>query len=78
MAYVLIGWIALKLGVETVEQVGEVYHLPWHAGMPAWLFWAGMGLIALFGGLLALRRPAVSEAVAEADARAVRRDLDRG
>ncbi|GBF07878.1 integral membrane protein TerC [Deinococcus aerius] len=77
VAYVLIGWIAVKLAVETVEQVGEVYHLAWHVGMPSWLFWTGMGLIAGLGGLLATRRPAVSEAVAEADVRAVRRELDR-
>lgn len=77
VAYVLIGWIALKLGIETVEQVSEVYHLSWHAAMPSWIFWAGMGLIALLGSLFALRRPAVSGAVAEADARAIRQDLDR-
>lgn len=77
VAYILIGWIAVKLAVETVEQVSEVYHLSWHAAMPSWLFWTGMALIAGLGSLLATHRPAVSVAVAEADAQALRRDLDR-
>lgn len=76
VAYILIGWIALKLGIETVEQVSEVYELGWHVMMPSWLFWTGMGLIAVVGGLFAMRRAAVSEAVAEADAQTIRRDLD--
>lgn len=76
VAYILIGWIAIKLGIETVEQVSEVYELGWRVMMPPWLFWAGMGVIAVAGGLMAMRRPALSDAAAGADARAIRRELD--
>lgn len=76
VAYILIGWIAMKLGIETVEQVSEVYHLGWHVMMPSWLFWTGMGVIAGVGSLIAVRRPARSDEVAEADAKTIRRELD--
>ena len=72
VAYVLIGWIAFKLGVETVEQVSELYGLGWNVHLPSWLFWSGMALIAGLGGGMALRRPAISEA------REVREELDEG
>ncbi|MFC4639062.1 TerC family protein [Deinococcus hohokamensis] len=77
VAYVLIGWIALKLGIETVEQVSEVYHLGWHVEMPAWLFWTGMGLIAGLGGVFATRRAARTEAQAEQDVREIVQDLNQ-
>ncbi len=76
VAYFLIGWIAFKLGVETVEQVSALYDLGWHVFLPGWLFWSGMALIAGVGGLLAVRRPAMSEASGEAGARRVREALD--
>lgn len=62
VAYALVGWIAVKLGIETVEAARE--HFPWlpHAALPAWLFWAGMGLIAVVGTALAIRFQRRSEA----------------
>lgn len=69
VAYILIAWIAIKLGIETVEQVSEVYHLGWHVQMPSWIFWTGMGLIAVVGSLFATRKAAHSEAEAEAHVR---------
>lgn len=77
VAYVLIGWIALKLGIETVEQVSEVYHLGWHVEMPAWLFWTGMGLIAGLGTVYATRKAARTEAQAEADVREITEDINQ-
>lgn len=76
VAYVLIGWIALKLGIETVEQVSETYHLGWHAAMPPALFWGGMALIAGVGTVLATRKANRSEAEAEGDVREVVQNLN--
>lgn len=77
VAYVLIGWIAIKLGIETVEQVSEVYHLGWHVMMPAWLFWTGMALIAGLGGVFATRKAARTEAEAEQDVREIVHHLNQ-
>jgi YkoY family integral membrane protein len=50
-AYLLVGWIGIKLGLETVNQIltGQLEHGPYL--IPAWLFWPVM-LIILVGGLL--------------------------
>ena len=77
VAYVLIGWIALKLGIETVEQVSEVYHLGWHVQMPPLLFWGGMALIAGLGTVFATRKAARTEAQAEGHVREIVEDLNR-
>jgi YkoY family integral membrane protein len=50
-AYLLVGWIGIKLGLETVNQIltGQLEHGPYL--IPPWLFWSVM-LIILVGGLL--------------------------
>ena len=65
VAYALVGWIAVKLGVETLEAAHEVYSwVPtWH--MPPALFWGVMAAIAIIGSFLATRKPAMSDAEAE-------------
>lgn len=56
VAYILIGWIAIKLGVETLEQISEVYDLGWKINMPPIVFWSGMALIAIVGSFFATRK----------------------
>ena len=65
VAYALVGWIAVKLGVETLEAAHEVYSwVPtWH--MPTPLFWGVMAAIAIIGSFLATRKPAMSDEEAE-------------
>ena len=77
VAYVLIGWIALKLGIETVEQVSELYHLGISAHMPPAVFWTGMALIAGVGTFIATRKAARSEVQADADVRAITEQRNR-
>lgn len=77
VAYILIAWIALKLGIETLEQVSEVYHLGWHIMMPGWLFWTGMGLIAGLGTLFATRQAARTAAQADVDVREIVEELNQ-
>lgn len=77
VAYILIGWIALKLGIETVEQVSEVYHLGLHVHMPPAIFWTGMGLIAGLGTLFATRKAARTEVEADTDVREMVEDLNQ-
>ncbi len=50
-AYLLVGWIGLKLGLETINQIvtGELEHGPFI--IPKWLFWPVM-IIIFVGGLL--------------------------
>ncbi|MCP2015366.1 YkoY family integral membrane protein [Deinococcus sp. HSC-46F16] len=68
VAYALVGWIAVKLGIETLEAAHE--HFPWVPTfhMPQALFWSVMAAIAVIGTFLATRKPAMSEAQAEAEA----------
>jgi YkoY family integral membrane protein len=77
VAYVLIGWIALKLGIETVEQVSELYHLDWNAHMPPAIFWTGMALIAGVGTFIATRKAARTDAQAAADVAAITEQRNR-
>lgn len=77
VAYILIAWIAIKLGIETIEQVNELYHLGLHVQMPSWLFWTGMGLIAGVGTVFATRQAARTEAQADADVRGLVEDLNQ-
>jgi predicted tellurium resistance membrane protein TerC len=52
-AYALVGWISIKLLVESYESwrhPGETVHL-----LPAWFFWAGIAAIAALGTTIALR-----------------------
>lgn len=53
VAYVLIGWIAIKLFVESYGMmIGE------HIEFPELIFWAGMAAIAILGTWYAMKRPA--------------------
>lgn len=64
-AYALVGWIAVKLGIETVEAASEAYGWGWHPHMPTWIFWTVMAAIAVAGTFVATRHPAMSDAEAE-------------
>lgn len=59
MAYVLIGWTAVKLGFATYENFRvAVQGLPREASLlPEWLFWSVLGVILIVGTVLALRHP---------------------
>ncbi|WP_412028701.1 TerC family protein [Deinococcus yunweiensis] len=76
VAYALVGWIAVKLGVETLEAAHEVY--PWvpTVHMAPVVFWGVMAAIAVIGTFLATRTPAMSEVDAEAKAEDVVRSFD--
>ncbi|PTA68702.1 TerC family protein [Deinococcus arcticus] len=76
VAYALVGWIAVKLGLETLEAAHEIYPaVPyWH--MPGPMFWGIMAAIAIIGSYLATRRPAMTDAAAEARAEAVVHEID--
>lgn len=52
VAYVLIGWISIKLFVESYGMMMGIEH-----EFPEWLFWSGMAAIALLGTLYAMRKP---------------------
>jgi len=57
-AYALVAWVAVKLGVETYEgMAGTVFHhhFPGPLLSPV-AFWIGMGLIFLFGSIIAFRK----------------------
>ncbi|UBV42347.1 TerC family protein [Deinococcus taeanensis] len=76
VAYALVGWIAVKLGVETLEAAHEVF--PWvpTVHMPTALFWGVMGAIAVIGTFLATRHPVMSDAEADARAQAIVHEMD--
>ena len=51
VAYLLVGWISVKLFIESYGMfVGDP-----HIEMHSWLFWTGMGTIAVGGTLNAIR-----------------------
>lgn len=76
VAYALVGWIAVKLGIETLEAAHEVYpNVPTFHLAPA-LFWGVMAAIALIGSYLATRKPAMSDAEATAKADAIVHHMD--
>jgi len=76
VAYALVGWIAVKLGLETLEAAHEVFPaVPyWH--MPTPVFWGVMAAIGIIGSFLATRTPAMSDEAAEAKADAVVHEID--
>lgn len=76
VAYALVGWIAVKLGIETLEAAHEVFPAVPTFHMPTPLFWGVMAAIAVIGSFLATRRPAMSEARAEVRAEQVVRRMD--
>jgi YkoY family integral membrane protein len=53
MAYGLVGWIAVKLGFRSFEMATGHTDVE----LPSWIFWSGMGLIAIGGTLWAILRP---------------------
>ncbi|GBF07879.1 integral membrane protein TerC [Deinococcus aerius] len=76
VAYALVGWIAVKLGVETLEAAHEVFPAVPTLHLPTPLFWGVMAAIAIIGSFIATRRPAMSEAEAEARAEAIVHRMD--
>lgn len=76
VAYALVGWIAVKLGVETLEAAHEIYPAVPALHIPSPLFWGVMAAIALIGSYLATRTPAMSDAQAGAEAERVTHQID--
>jgi YkoY family integral membrane protein len=62
MAYLLIGWISVKLFLSTYEMFSAaVLKKPLgHHLLPAWIFWTVMVLIMIGGGWYSLRHPQVT------------------
>ncbi len=80
MAYVLIGWIALKLGFASYQLFNEsvrgaTYPAGYHL-LPPWLFWTGMALIILGGALYARRHPSPDDPDLQRTARETSNELD--
>lgn len=65
VAYALVGWIAVKLGIETLEAAHEVYPAVPTFHMAPVVFWGVMATIAVVGSFLATRKPAMSDEEAE-------------
>ncbi|KQR04666.1 TerC family protein [Deinococcus sp. Leaf326] len=76
VAYALVGWIAVKLAVETLEAAHEVFPAVPTFHLPAVVFWGVMAAIGVIGSFLATRKPAMSDAAAEAKADAVVGEID--
>lgn len=76
VAYGLVGWIAVKLGVETLEAAHEVFPAVPTFHMPQPLFWTVMVAIAVIGTFIATRKPAMSEPAAERRAEAIVGEMD--
>ncbi len=62
-AYAMVAWVAVKLFVETYEGMDtSLFHHPHHGPLlPPFAFWIGMGLILLFGSLIAFRKQRKAE-----------------
>ncbi|MFD1731632.1 TerC family protein [Deinococcus malanensis] len=76
VAYALVGWIAVKLGIETLEAAHEVFPAVPTFHMPTVMFWGVMAAIAVIGSYLATRRPAMTDAQAAARAEAIVHHMD--
>lgn len=50
-AYLLVAWIALKLGLEIAHDLRFPEQAEGHGGMPPWLFWSVMGIL-FFGAFV--------------------------
>lgn len=66
VAYVLIGWTAVKLGFETYEnfRIAVLHEPPGEHLLPEWLFWTVLAAILVAGSYIALRKPAPKVATA--------------
>ena len=59
-AYILVGWIAVKLGAEIIHT--QMNPAVVHGGLPGWLFWSVMGIV-FFGGFIIKKKPAIESVV---------------
>lgn len=56
VAYLLVGWVGVKLAFHATHAYTLVAKPSWDAPeMPEWLFWTGLGLIAVLGGFFAFK-----------------------
>jgi YkoY family integral membrane protein len=60
-AYILVGWIAIKLGAEIIHS--QIDPKVVHGGLPGWLFWSVMGIV-FFGGFMVKKKPEAESASA--------------
>jgi len=58
VAYLLIGWSGLKLGLEAVQAFGDATGRMLPVEMPDWVFWTGMAVLVVAGCLRAFRKAA--------------------
>jgi len=67
VAYVLIGWTAVKLSCATYDnfQVAVRGLAPGAPTMPEWLFWSVLAILLVAGSLIAFRRPAKAAAAGQ-------------
>jgi YkoY family integral membrane protein len=65
-AYVLVGWISIKLLFATWEAFSATVlgRSHGHSMLPAWLFWAVMAAIVVLGGWYSFRHPQTTESPA--------------
>lgn len=58
MAYVLVGWVAVKLAMLSIHTASEAYHLGWPVSeMNPVVFWAGTGIIIIGGVFFSKKKP---------------------
>lgn len=59
VAYLLVGWVGVKLATLAAHHYDSVVGLPGYTlhEMPTWLFWGVLLTIAVVGGLIAFRSP---------------------
>jgi YkoY family integral membrane protein len=57
LGFVLVGWVAVRLMSEGFEKMSAAVLLkPYHEHiLPEWVFWTGVGIVALIGGWFMLR-----------------------
>jgi hypothetical protein len=68
VAYLLVGWVGIKLGFHASEKAHEAHWLPFAVPhLTELVFWAGLGTIVLVGGMYAYLKPAKEGSVDEAE-----------
>ena len=68
VAYLLVGWVGIKLGFHAAEKAHEAHWLPFSVPhLTELVFWCGLGTIVLGGGIYAYLKPAAPNSVDEGE-----------